>query len=102
MSGICRFTATASRDIERILDYIADQADMAAAERLLSSLNSQCQRLANFPGMGRRRSELGKDLRSFPVEKYLIFYRQIEDGVEIIRVLSGYQDLEAFFTEPEE
>ncbi|MCY7336329.1 MAG: hypothetical protein LH613_08990 [Chamaesiphon sp.] len=38
-------------------------------------------------------------MRSFPFSPYLIFYRQIEDGVEILRVISGYRNLSALFTE---
>jgi toxin ParE1/3/4 len=52
--------------------------------------------------MGRSRPELGQDIRSFPVSSYLIFYRQIADGVEIVRVISGYQDLTALFAKDDE
>ncbi len=48
--------------------------------------------------MGINRDELEPELRSFPVEDYLIFYRPIDKGVEIVRVVSGYQDLEALFS----
>lgn len=36
---------------------------------------------------------------SFSIEPYLIFYRQIEGGIEIGRFVSGYQDLRALFDE---
>jgi len=52
--------------------------------------------------MGRRRYELAPNIRSFPVNDCLIFYRQIEEGVEILRVVSGYQDLEGLFLEQDE
>lgn len=97
MSNICRFTVTASRDIESIIDYIADNSSFDAAESLLAKINKKCERLAKFPGMGRRRDELATNVRSFPVNDYLIFYRPIEEGVEILRVVSGYQDLEGLF-----
>jgi hypothetical protein len=32
MSQICKFTATASRDIESIIDYVADESSFDAAE----------------------------------------------------------------------
>ncbi len=53
--------------------------------------------LANFLEMGKLREELAKNLRSFPVEDYLIFYCQFENGIEITRVISGYRDLESLF-----
>ncbi|HAG80700.1 MAG TPA: hypothetical protein DCL61_05920 [Cyanobacteria bacterium UBA12227] len=58
MSQICRFTPTASRDIERIIDYIADVSSCDAADRLLNSINEKCRKLAKFPNMGRSRNEL--------------------------------------------
>jgi toxin ParE1/3/4 len=98
MSKICKFTVPASRDIEGIIDYIADVQGLNAADRLLEIINKKCQNLAVFPSLGRSWEELAPNLRSFPVEEYLIFYRLVEDGVEILRVISGYRNLEAFFS----
>ncbi|MFB2898235.1 type II toxin-antitoxin system RelE/ParE family toxin [Aerosakkonemataceae cyanobacterium BLCC-F50] len=100
MSNICRFTTTASRDIETIIDLIADNSGFDVAERFLKKVNQKCQNLASFPNMGRKRDELLEELRSFPVDDYLIFYRPIEGGIEILRVISGYRDLSALFQEP--
>ncbi len=102
MSQVCRFTVPASRDIEGIVDYIAENSGFDAAERFLSQINAQCRRLAQFPKMGRRRDELVPSLRSFPFQIYLIFYREIEGGVEIARIISGYRDLEALFFNQDE
>jgi toxin ParE1/3/4 len=38
-------------------------------------------------------------LQSFPVSKHLIFYRPVKGGIEVMRVISGYQDLTAIFPE---
>lgn len=100
MSNICRFTSPASRDIETIIDLIADNSGFDAAERFLNKVNQKCKNLATFPNMGHRRDELLEELRSFPVDDYLIFYRPIEGGIEILRVISGYRDLSRLFEEP--
>lgn len=97
MSNNCRFTAPASRDIESIIDFVADNSSFDVAERLLTRINEKCKTLANFPNMGRRRDELASSVRSFPIDDYLIFYRSIEKGIEILRVVSGYRDLKALF-----
>jgi toxin ParE1/3/4 len=34
-------------------------------------------------------------LRSFPVGNYVIFYVALSDGVEVVRVMSGRQDIGA-------
>jgi toxin ParE1/3/4 len=47
--------------------------------------------------MGRERKDLAPGLRSFPVTKYLIFYYCTEDIIEIVRVIHGARDIEAFF-----
>lgn len=65
----------------------------------MDTIGKKFEILANFPNMGRRRDELLTSLRSFPVDDYLIFYRQIESGIEITRVVSGYRDLDALFDE---
>jgi toxin ParE1/3/4 len=100
MSNLCRFTVPASRDIETIIDLIADNSGFDAAENFLKKVNQKCKNLGIFPNMGRPRDELLQELRSFPVDDYLIFYRPIKGGIEILRVVSGYRDLEALFQEP--
>lgn len=47
--------------------------------------------------MSRHRDELHPGLQSFPVGKYLIFYMPIRGGIEIVRVLHGMMDIDAFF-----
>ena len=67
----------------------------------MNRINQKCDRLLDFPGMGRRRDELAPGLRSFPVDRFLIFYIELENGIEVARVISGYQDIESLFAEPE-
>ncbi len=98
MTHICRFTVPASRDIESIIDYVADNSSFDVAERLLNKINDQCKRLASFPSMGRKRDELAPNVRSFPIDNYLIFYCAIEEGIEVLRVVSGYRDLQDLFS----
>jgi toxin ParE1/3/4 len=47
--------------------------------------------------MGREQSRLLVNLRSFVVKEYFIFYQPLDDGVEILRVLHGSQDIESIF-----
>ncbi len=99
MSRICRFTVLASRDLESILDYLAKKSSISSAESFLEKFNQKCQNLANFPSLGRSRDELFLGIRSLPIDQYLIFYRLQEDEIEIVRIVSGYQDLDALFEE---
>jgi len=47
--------------------------------------------------MGVSREELAHDLRSLAVGNYLIFYLPIDDGIEVVRVLSGMRDIDTIF-----
>ncbi|MEC4895851.1 MAG: type II toxin-antitoxin system RelE/ParE family toxin [Oscillatoria sp. PMC 1051.18] len=89
-------TAPARNDLKEINFYLA-QFNPNAAKRFQQRLKELCQRLAVFPNMGRLWTNLHPPLRSFPLDKYLIFYRPIEEGIEVVRVVSGYRDLETLF-----
>ena len=53
--------------------------------------------LASHPEAGRVRSDLGKDIRVFPVGQYIIVYAVSDDTLTIIRILSGFRDIAAQF-----
>lgn len=93
-----RFTHTARKELKAIRDYIAAQS-VPAAFRFLDEVTQKCSTLAQFPEMGRLWRDLIPPLRSFPVDRYFIFYRSVKGGIQIVRVLSGYQDLTAIFPE---
>jgi toxin ParE1/3/4 len=99
MTRVCLFTTTASRELEGILDNVASYSSIDASDRLLERINTTCQKIANFPGMGKIRVEFPPGVRSFPVRDYLICYRETVIGIEILRIVSGYRDLESLFVE---
>lgn len=47
--------------------------------------------------MGRLRPDIAQELRYFTVGKYLILYRAVPDGVQIVRVIHGARDLPNLF-----
>lgn len=51
--------------------------------------------LRDNPLAGRARAELSDHVRSFPIGNYVVFYRPMSDGIELIRVLNGYRDIQA-------
>jgi toxin ParE1/3/4 len=66
----------------------------------LVSCGSNAKKLAGLPGvMGRARPELRTDIRSFPHKGYVIFFRYTGDFFEVINVLEGHRDIEAFFSD---
>jgi toxin ParE1/3/4 len=62
---------------------------------LIDRIERTFDMLAETPFAGRPRNELAKDLRSFPVGNYVIFYIPAPDGVEVVRVMNGRQVIDA-------
>lgn len=96
------FSEFVEPELVAIWSYIAvDNPD--AAGRFLDAAEFTFMELAKQPELGRSRKFSDarlKNLRSFRIkgfENYLIFYRPSVAGVEILHVLHGARDLEAFF-----
>lgn len=74
-----------------------------AAQRFLKSAQETFEVLACRPELGKLaeyRSSLLRGMRSFPVKdfsKYLIFYRPVQGGIEVVRVIHGARDIPAMF-----
>ena len=83
----------AEQDLVEIYTYISGDNPIAA-EKLVRSINDKCESLARNPMIGRSRPELREGLRSFPYGAYLILYRIVDDGVEIVRVVHAARNLD--------
>jgi toxin ParE1/3/4 len=94
-----RRSALAERDLLEVWSHIAKDSP-SAADHFLDLIGEKCDLLAASPDMGRRREELAPALRSFPVGRYVIFYRLGERGIQVVRVLSAYRDIAAIFGPP--
>ena len=91
-----RVSDDARSDLDDIWSYIA-QDNVEAADRVIHAIVARFSKLAEMPHMGRLREELSLRLRSFPVGRYIIFYRPAENTVEIARVLHGARDFPPLF-----
>jgi toxin ParE1/3/4 len=67
------------------------------ADQFVDHIGYKCGLLAKFPELGESRPEFGKRVRCFPVASYVIVYRPIEDGIQVVRVLYGGRDFESLF-----
>lgn len=86
----------AESDLAEIRHYIA-RDNPSAADRQIDRYFQTFHLLGRNPGMGERRPELGEDLRTFSVGSYVIVFRPAPEGAQIVRVVSGYRDIEALF-----
>jgi toxin ParE1/3/4 len=53
--------------------------------------------IVEFPKIGRSYSHIDSPLRGIPIDGYIIFYQLLENSIVIIRVVSGYRDIESLF-----
>jgi toxin ParE1/3/4 len=93
-----RLAPEAETDLDEIWLYTAQESgDPEIADRLIDSITNRFFLLATHLHVGRRREpELPRPgLRSFPIGRYVIFYRVTDDeDVFILRVLAGARDLD--------
>jgi len=86
----------AEADLVDIWIYIA-QDSPANADHLLERIRETLNRLAAMPFMGQARFDLAPGLRMFPVGSYLICFRPVQDGIEVIRILHGKRNITGRF-----
>ncbi len=79
-------------DIQDIYRYGLLNWGNKVAAVYLDTLKSHLYALTEQPFMGVERSILQPNIRSFPTEKHMIFYRVKSDKIEIIRILHERQD----------
>jgi toxin ParE1/3/4 len=87
---------SARRDLVDIWRYIAGDSERQA-DSFADRLYETCELLADNPNLGRSRDDLRAGLNSFPVDRYVIFYRIRSEVLQIVRVLSGYRSIEDLF-----
>ncbi len=85
-------SAEAEEDLIKIWLDIA-QDNSAAADKMLRHIDEKFVLLAENPKLGQALPELREGMRRWPVGQYLILYREITGGVEIVRVVHGKRDL---------
>lgn len=90
------YTLEAQRDLDGIWEYIAfDLQNTAAAERMVTRIMDDVQRLENYAEMGTPLSSIADveiDYRFLVTGSYLTFYRVSGGDVYVDRVLYGRRD----------
>ena len=74
-------STAADQDLLEVWLYIAED-NIVNADRFLDKFNEKALKLAEFSGMGVDRSGLSEGVRSFSVERYVLFYRVFVDGID--------------------
>lgn len=83
----------ASGQYASVNDAVIARDKPVAASNWIDLIEEKCKLIAATPAFGEQRSEFGPDTRSSMVGRYVIFYRIIDAGVEVVRVISGDRDI---------
>jgi toxin ParE1/3/4 len=87
------YAPEADDDIFGIVEFIArDKPE--AARNWMRKIRETCNTIATQPNMGESRPGFGvPGCRSFSIGNYVIFFREIEGGIEVARVIHGNRDM---------
>ena len=85
-------TPTSKRDVFEIWDYVSPHSPMGA-QRIIREVGKTITMLSEQPDVGRKRPELGRDIRSFPTFGYLVFYSHTTITLTVVRILHAARDI---------
>lgn len=85
-------TDQSREDYTRIHDFIAQNSPQNAA-MILRAFADKLRLLSRNPDLGLPRPELSSGVRSWIVHNFVLFYRQSDDGIILLRVLHASVDV---------
>jgi len=90
-----RVLTAAERDLDAIFLYWAERTSLQAADRLVDAITERFWLLGEHPEAGRSCPDIAREVRCFPAGRYLIYYRKLRRGVEILHIFHGARDPKA-------
>ena len=91
-------TPQARQSLKDIGRHIArESGSRSVALRFLDRINEKCRLCATQPGMGEARPDLAPGVRCFPVGNYVVIYRPLPDGIEVLLVTHGARDIPTLY-----
>ncbi|HUG70765.1 MAG TPA: type II toxin-antitoxin system RelE/ParE family toxin [Pirellulaceae bacterium] len=90
------WSPTGRQSLVDIAQYVVEQSEsLETGIKLVDVIEDKCKTYSQFPEAGIPRDDLGKGRRCFVVGSYVVIYRPIDDGIRVILVAHGYQDLDS-------
>lgn len=96
----------ANKDIDAAIDFYIGQDAHQAASGFVDALENAFTHIGRHPATGSLRYAHALDLpglRFWPIPPfpYLIFYVELDDRIDVWRVLHGHRDIPAWMQDPE-
>lgn len=86
-------TDKARSDLRNIIKYLRQRSPQAARQ-VRTEMRTAMRRLADFPLIGHRRTDLTfLPVRFWSVYSYMIVYRPDQKPLQVVRILHGAQDV---------
>ena len=97
----------ANRDVDEAINHYLDQDAEAAAQGFVDALEQAYAHISRHPATGSPRyaHELNlPGLRFWPLTRYphLVFYIEMDDHIDVWRVLHGERDIPAWMHQPDQ
>lgn len=89
------YQAAAETDLVEIWLQIADDGGYSRADEYISGLQETCELLAGAPDMGVDRPDIAKGVRSFPVDRFVIYYEKHGSILSVLRIWHSARDPES-------
>lgn len=87
-------SAAARLDLLRIWDYLAENASLETADRLIEQIHSELIKLVETPTLGHRREDLtGASVLFWRVQSYYIIYHTHRRPLTVARFTHTARDL---------
>ncbi|HEX5244774.1 MAG TPA: type II toxin-antitoxin system RelE/ParE family toxin [Tepidisphaeraceae bacterium] len=91
-------TVEAEANLIEIWEYLAIDRSIETADANITAIYDECQKLGEMPGIGHYRQELlDQTYKFWRAGPYMIVYRWQVQPIDVIAVVHGARDLQAFF-----
>lgn len=81
-------------DLEETWFYTAEKWSVAQADRYYSLIFDEIDHICENPASGKDMDHVRKGYRASKVKSHLIFYRVVNESVEVIRILHERMDID--------
>jgi toxin ParE1/3/4 len=93
MSNSLEYLPRARKDLKRIGRWSRGHFGVERAGQTMGEIRDACERIREYPQIGRMRAELGETVRTFVVGSYVVVYRVDETTVSVLAVIHQRQDI---------
>ena len=92
MSGRFLLSPLAQADLDNIWTDTARRWGIDQADNYVREIGHHIQTIAEHPLLGRACSEIRENYFKYPSGSHVLFYRRIDDGVDVVRILHERMD----------